>query len=93
MSLDIVKTLNWAIDTIRDKQMFGQDELGAALSRERRAKGAMIGAVKEIESLKSALLEVARINDEHHDFFSKGDNLHSFCEEYASLINRLRSEK
>jgi hypothetical protein len=56
MSLDTLETLEWAINTIRDKVMFGRDELGAALARESRAKGAMLDAKKEIEKLRAALL-------------------------------------
>jgi hypothetical protein len=51
MNSDIIIHLNWAINTIRDKVMFGRDELGAALAREMRAKGVMIDAVKYIEEL------------------------------------------
>jgi hypothetical protein len=56
MSNDTLETLEWAINTIRDKVMFGRDELGAALARESRAKGAMLDAKKEIEKLRAALL-------------------------------------
>jgi hypothetical protein len=49
---DTVANLNWAINTIRDRLMFGRDELGAALARETRAKGVMIDAVKYIEQLE-----------------------------------------
>lgn len=49
---DIVTNLNWAINTIRDRLMFGRDELGAALARETRAKGVMVEAVKYIEQLE-----------------------------------------
>jgi hypothetical protein len=42
MNPDIIMHLNWAINTIRDKVMFGRDELGAALAREMRSKGVML---------------------------------------------------
>jgi hypothetical protein len=53
---DTLEHLEWAINTIRDKLMFGMDELGAARSRESRAKGAMLEAKKEIVRLRAALL-------------------------------------
>lgn len=51
--LDTVSNLEWAISTIREQLMFGLDELNAAKSRERRAKGVMLAAVKEIQSLEA----------------------------------------
>jgi hypothetical protein len=55
--MKIKDKLLWAIDTIRDKLMFGRDELGASLARESRAKGVMIEAISEIEKLEKKLQE------------------------------------
>lgn len=56
MNPEITEHLNWAINTIRDKVMFGRDELGAALARETRAKGVMIDAVKYIQTLEKEII-------------------------------------
>ena len=55
MSNSTIEILNWAIDTIRERVMFGRDELDASRARESRAKGAMIDAVEEIERLTESL--------------------------------------
>lgn len=52
MSLDIIETIDWAMNTIRDRVMFGLDDLNAAYSRERRAKGALGDAKKVILQLQ-----------------------------------------
>jgi glutaredoxin 2 len=44
-----LEKLQWAIDTIRNQEMFGRDELGASLAREKRAKGVMLDTIKFIE--------------------------------------------
>jgi hypothetical protein len=36
-----------------------------------------------------ALREVFRINEEHEGFFSKGDNIHSFCIEYSKAFKNI----
>ena len=51
------ETLLWAVNTIRDKVMFGRDELGASRAREMRAKGAMLDAIEEIDKLEKQLRE------------------------------------
>ena len=56
---DILSSLDWAINTIRDRVMFGRDELGASKARELRANGVMIDAVKEIKKRDEAI-EVMR---------------------------------
>lgn len=56
--IDIKEKLLWAINTIRDKEMFGLDELNASLSRERRAKGSMLDAVKAIDELEKQNAEL-----------------------------------
>lgn len=48
-----VEILSWAINTIRDQLMFGLPELQASRSRERRAKGAMIGARRYIVNIEN----------------------------------------
>ncbi|NBX97518.1 hypothetical protein EBQ81_01460 [bacterium] len=65
MNPDIIMHLNWAINTIRDKVMFGRDELGASLAREARAKGVMIDAIKYIEELHE-VIESYRKRDEEY---------------------------
>lgn len=59
----VVDLLDWAIDTIREKVMFGRDELGAALSRELRAKGVMLGAKKYILQLEEELEKEKKVVD------------------------------
>jgi len=71
---DIIEHLEWAIETIRNKSMFGLNELGAARARESRAKGAMIKAVKEITKLKEALREAAEVVG----FYAEEDNWEEF---------------
>jgi hypothetical protein len=65
MNPDIIMHLNWAINTIRDKVMFGRDELGAALAREMRSKGVMLDAVKYIEELHE-IIEGYKKRDEEY---------------------------
>lgn len=48
---DIIKSIEWAVDTIRCKERFGLSELQAAYNRERRAKGVLRDCKKEIEKL------------------------------------------
>mgnify|MGYP000029424415 CR=1 FL=1 len=54
---DILDEIEWAVDTIRDRLMFGMEEapLQAAYFREKRAKGILIDCKKEIEKLRSEL--------------------------------------
>lgn len=54
---DILDTIEWAINTIRNKERFGLDDYGAALARERRAKGVLIDAKEEIARLQKLLTE------------------------------------
>lgn len=65
MNPDIIMHLKWAINTIRDKVMFGRDELGAALAREMRAKGVMIDAVKYIEELHEVIEGYKKRDEEY----------------------------
>ena len=51
----MIAKLEWAIDTIREQVMFGMDDLGAAKSRERRAKGVMIDACEYIKDLEAQI--------------------------------------
>jgi len=53
--MDIIKHIEWACDTIRHKDRFGLPDLQAAYSRERRAKGALLEARKEIIKLREEL--------------------------------------
>lgn len=68
---DILSSLDWAINTIRDRVMFGRDELGASKARELRAKGVMIDAVEEIKKRDEAI-EVMR--DALIDITDYGEN-------------------
>jgi FtsZ-binding cell division protein ZapB len=49
---DILEKIQWAKDTITNKELFGLDELNASLAREKRARGVLTDAKKEIESLR-----------------------------------------
>ena len=53
--LSIEERIEWALNTIRDKETFGLDQLNASLSRERRAKGVLLDCKKEIQQLKQQL--------------------------------------
>jgi hypothetical protein len=70
---DIIKNLEWAIDTIREQVLFGLDELGGAKARERRAKGVMLDACKEIKTLEEKLKALANIVE---DFILEDTHLH-----------------
>lgn len=45
---DFLEKVDWAINTIRDQVLFGRDELGAAKSRELRAKGVLLDVRKHV---------------------------------------------
>lgn len=51
----ILKNIEWACDTIRNREKFGLDELNAARARERRAKGVLLDAKIEIENLQKQI--------------------------------------
>lgn len=46
---EVTENLQWAMDTITYNQSFGLDALGASLSRERRAYGVMMDAIKDLK--------------------------------------------
>lgn len=52
---DILEHIEWARQTIKDKEMFGLDPLNASFSRERRANGALLSAKQAIEELRKEL--------------------------------------
>lgn len=52
---DILEHIEWARQTIKDKEMFGLDPLNASFSRERRASGALLSAKQAIEELRKEL--------------------------------------
>lgn len=52
---DILEKIEWALETKREKLMFGLDELNAALSRERRLFGVLLECKKEIERLNELI--------------------------------------
>ena len=54
---DIIDRIEWALETKRDKPMFGLDELNAALSRERRLFGVLLDCKKEIDNLRGLISE------------------------------------
>ena len=45
---EIINLINWAVNTIRDKEKFGRDELSASRARELRAKGVLLDCKKYI---------------------------------------------
>jgi len=53
--MNLLKKIDWAVDTIRDQLMFGRDALGAAKSRELRAKGVLLDCKEDFTSLQSEL--------------------------------------
>jgi len=57
--------LMWAINTIRDRLLFGRDELGAALARELRAKGVMLDAVKTFRAMDKENEELKKENTKY----------------------------
>ena len=59
----VIEHIDWAIETIRERVMFGLDALSAALSRERRAKGALLEAKKHIIELEK---EIANLKARNH---------------------------
>lgn len=48
---DLLERIDWTIDTIRNQEKFGLDDLNAALSRERRAKATLIETKKKLKQL------------------------------------------
>jgi len=59
--LKIEEKIEWAVNTIRDKETFGLDQLNASLARERRAKGVLIDCRKEIQKIKQQLEEAVSV--------------------------------
>lgn len=77
MRNELLENIDWAVDTIRNQDKFGLDELEACKARERRAKGVLIDVKKhiiklmnEIDNKKSAISVYRKALDE----FDNDDN-------------------
>jgi len=57
--MEIIKSIDWAIDTIRNQIKFGltDNPLASAKRREARAKGVLLDCKREIQSLKDQLAQ------------------------------------
>lgn len=51
--MSINEKISWARNTIESRLLFGLDELGAALTRERRANGVLMDCENHIQALES----------------------------------------
>ena len=86
---DILESLEWAIDTIRQKLQFGMDRFSSPIMRESRAKGVMIEAVEEITKLKKAL-EIA--NEALVKIDSSNDDMKYFNSEIDSILKEAQKQ-
>lgn len=69
---DILESIDWAKNTIKDRLMFGMEDapLQAAYSRERRASGVLLKCRKEITHLTERVKELEAESDESHRVLS-----------------------
>ena len=70
---EILSLIDWAVNTIRDRELFGRDELGAALARERRAKSVLLDCKEEIEKLHKENLRLREIIRESKEYINIAD--------------------
>jgi hypothetical protein len=65
---DIIVLIDWACETIREKQMFGlESEFKAALSREMRAKGVLLDCKEYILELEKKIEELEKNMEENKE--------------------------
>lgn len=92
--MEIIKSIDWAIDTIRDQLKFGltDNPLAAAKRREARAKGVLLDCKKEIQSLKDQLAQSKKDLEKAEkviEFYAKKENWtidgHSFQDELNEI--------
>ena len=57
------ESLEWALNTIRDKLQFGLDESQAIVCRERRIKGVLIDALEEVKEMEEELEKYRGVNE------------------------------
>lgn len=79
---EMLETIEWGLDTSRNKLMFGLDELNAAKSRERRLKGILLdckNSFKELEQQLKQKDELIREAKKTIDFYADKDNWQEIC--------------
>lgn len=87
---NILSSLDWAINTIRDQILFGLDELGAAKARELRAKGVMIDTVEYIKELENSLKAMIELNENNCKIASrKEQEFYDHCKHYDGIEKKL----
>lgn len=83
---DLIRTLNWALMTIRDKLQFGLPEEIAIQRREMRVKGALVDAIEQVEELLEQVEHITDLNKEiEQNYLAEKDKLQKaieFIKEY-----------
>ena len=83
MATDVLEMIEWAKNTIAEKDMFGMDEINAGRYGELRARGVLSECKKEIESLRKDREKLVAVLS---DLVLEGDHA-DFCK-YVRCINR-----
>ena len=81
--MEILKSIEWAVNTIREKLMFGMHEapLSAAFAREMRAKGVLIKCSNIIREQQAKIDELERENKELVETLERYANPESWVQE------------